>query len=225
MGLSADLIGQFVKLTKPAAQPSTPRTVNGTVRNVTDDDGNVSSIMVLIDGSSQPIPVESMVEVRDGERVSVQISNHTATIVGNLSTPAARTESVTEVKNEVKDVEKEVKDELNVVREEVTTTLKIESSRGTVFKNNSISTVLSVVIYRGSTRITNIDELHSEMPNASLRWKWRLLDDSTFGDISADDEMIRDDGFTLAVSSDKVNTKVTFMCELIEGEENGNKIS
>lgn len=207
MGLSADLIGQFVKLTKPAAQPSTPRTVNGTVKTVTDDGGNVSSIMVLIDGSLQPIPVESMVEVRDGERVSVQISNHTATIVGNLSTPAARTESVTEVKNEV-----------DVVREEVTTNLKIESSRGTVFKNNSISTVLSVVIYRGSKRITNITELRSEMPKAYLQWKWQLLDDSTFGVMSADDEMISDNGFTLTVSPDKVDTKVTFMCELIEGE-------
>ena len=39
---------------------------------------------------------------------------------------------------------------------EAATTLRIDSSRGTVFKNNSVSTVLSAVIYHGSDRITDI---------------------------------------------------------------------
>lgn len=39
---------------------------------------------------------------------------------------------------------------------EAATTLRIDSSRGTVFKNNEVSTVLSVVIYHGSQRITDI---------------------------------------------------------------------
>ena len=39
---------------------------------------------------------------------------------------------------------------------EAATTLRIDSSRGTVFKNNAVSTVLSAVIYHGSQRITDI---------------------------------------------------------------------
>lgn len=111
-----------------------------------------------------------------------------------------------------------VEKELDGIREEMTTNLKIESSRGTVFKNNSISTVLSAVVYRGTKRITNSVDLQKEMPNAYLQWKWQRVDDSTFGTIAASDSMIGDNGFTLTISPDKVDTKVTFMCELIEGE-------
>ena len=94
--------------------------------------------------------------------------------------------------------------------------LRIESSRGTVFKNNSISTTLSVVIYKGKNRITDIDELHSVFgSSAYLQWYWQRINDNTFGIISLDDMMIGNNGFTLTISPDKVDSKVTFMCELI----------
>lgn len=95
-------------------------------------------------------------------------------------------------------------------------TLRIESSRGTVFKNDSVSTVLSVVIYRGSERITNSTELKSAFgTSAYLQWKWQRLDDETFGVISSSDTRFGDNGFTFTLSPEDVDTKVTFMCELI----------
>ena len=99
--------------------------------------------------------------------------------------------------------------------EECTTNLRIESSRGTVFKNDSISTVLSVAIYRGSQRITDSETLKSVIPGAYLQWKWLRLDDESYGIISADDERFGDNGFTFTLSPDDVDTKVTFLCELI----------
>lgn len=116
-----------------------------------------------------------------------------------------------------------IQEEVNTLRndvatlsEEMTTNLRIESSRGTVFKNDSISTVLSAVIYRGSQRITDSTALRSAMgPGAYLQWKWQRIDDDAFGVISASDTRLSNDGFTFTISPGDVNTKVTFMCELI----------
>lgn len=94
--------------------------------------------------------------------------------------------------------------------------LRIESSRGTVFKNDDMSTVLSVVIYKGSERITTMSQLSSTFGSgAYLQWKWQRIDDNTFGVISSTDKMISNNGFTLTISPSEVDTKVTFMCELI----------
>lgn len=94
--------------------------------------------------------------------------------------------------------------------------LRIDSSRGTVFKNDSISTALSAVIYNGSNRITGIDDLHSIFGSgAYLQWYWQKVDDETFGVISSGDSMISNNGFTLTIAANQVDTKVTFMCELI----------
>ena len=96
------------------------------------------------------------------------------------------------------------------------TLLRIESSRGTVFKNDSISTVLSAVIYHGKTRITDVNALRAAFGSgAYLQWRWQRLDESEFGVISAADSRIGAGGFTFTLSPDDVDTKVTFMCELI----------
>ena len=94
--------------------------------------------------------------------------------------------------------------------------LRIESSRGTVFKNDQISTVLSVVIYKGSHRITNSTEMKAVFGNgAYLQWRWLKLDDESYGIISASDPRFGNGGFTFTLSPDDVNTKVTFECKLI----------
>ena len=99
---------------------------------------------------------------------------------------------------------------------EPATTLRIDSSRGTVFKNNAVSTVLSAVIYRGGVRITDMNTLHSTFGSgAYLQWSWQRLDEERFGVISASDSRLINDGFSFVLSADDVDTKVTFMCELI----------
>ena len=95
--------------------------------------------------------------------------------------------------------------------------LRIDSSRGTVFKNNSMSTVLSVVIYKGSELINNITDLHRVFgSSAYLEWYWQKLNEDEFGVILSTDEKIGNDGFTLTITPEDVDTKVTFRCELIK---------
>ena len=118
--------------------------------------------------------------------------------------------------NSVSDELDEIRNDLDTVRDEVTTNLRIESSRGTVFKNDQVATVLSVVIYRGSQRITDSATMKQVFGNgAYLQWKWLRLDDETFGIISSSDSRFGDNGFTFTLSPGDVDTKVTFMCELI----------
>lgn len=102
------------------------------------------------------------------------------------------------------------------LRDEITTLLRIESSRGTVFKNDQVSTVLSAVIYHGTQRITDYTTMKSVFGSgAYLQWKWQKLDEESYGIISASDTRFSDNGFKFTLSPEDVNTKVTFMCELI----------
>ncbi|MDD4372219.1 MAG: phage tail protein [Anaerostipes sp.] len=95
--------------------------------------------------------------------------------------------------------------------------LRVVSSRGTVFKNNAISTVLSVTIYYGSERITNIQELKETLgSNYYLEWYWKSLDDESFGVISSSDNRIGNNGFTFTLTPEDFNAKVDFLCNLMD---------
>ena len=108
-----------------------------------------------------------------------------------------------------------IKDEMATIKDEVTTSLRIESSKGTVFKSDQVSTVLSAVIYRGNQRITDMQTLKSVMGDSVyLEWSWQRLNDEQFWVVSADDQRIGNDGFTFTLSPNDVDTKVTFMCTL-----------
>lgn len=109
-----------------------------------------------------------------------------------------------------------LKSDVEALKEEIPTVLRIESSRGTVFKNNQVSTVLSAVIYKGSKRITDIKTLKSEYGDtAYLEWSWQRLNEESFGTILSTDSRIGNDGFTFTLSPEDVDTKVTFMCQLM----------
>lgn len=95
MVFSSDLISQFVKVTKDEKKPVKETTVYGTVKEV---DG---STYVKLDGSELLTPVTRTTNVKDGERVTVMIKNHNATVTGNLSSPSARTGDVEEVDGRV----------------------------------------------------------------------------------------------------------------------------
>ncbi len=94
MSLSNELISQFVKITNDEKKPQTESTVYGTVKY----DGKY---YVQLDGSDLLTPVETTTDVKDGERVTVSIKDHTATITGNLTNPSA---SSTDVKENAKHI-------------------------------------------------------------------------------------------------------------------------
>ena len=84
MNLSSDLISQFVKVTNDSATKKTEKTVYGT----TVEQGGV--IYVRFDGSTTLTPVKYTANIGANERVMVQIKNHTATVIGNITSPSAR---------------------------------------------------------------------------------------------------------------------------------------
>ena len=310
MSLSHELAIQFAKITKDAETKKSDTIVYGTT-SVKD-----GSIYVKLDGSDLLTPVSTTAVVKDGERVSVLIKNHTASITGNSSSPAARSEDVSvssdaiknlqadniTIKNDISaananiknlqsadatitknlkavetDVEElkdmgtdvtalkadnvNIKDSLSAannnitklqtadttitkkleaaeadikdlkdmgtdvtalkadvaeLKNEIPTVLRIESSRGTVFKRNQVSTVLNTIIYKGSKRITDISTLKTEYGDtAYLEWSEQRLNEDTFTVISSTDSRISNNGFSITLSSEDVDTKVTFMCQLI----------
>ena len=94
--------------------------------------------------------------------------------------------------------------------------LHITSSNGLIFSSDQQTSVLSVAIFYGPYRITNITDLHSLLDNgAYLQWKWKRIDDSSYGIIPSSDSRISDSGFTFTLDPGDIDTQVTFICELI----------
>lgn len=88
MGLSQDLVNEFVKATKDDVKPKKETTVFGTT---VEQDGKM---FVQLDGAEMLTPVMATADTIPGERVTVMIKNHTATITGNMSSPSARIDDV-----------------------------------------------------------------------------------------------------------------------------------
>lgn len=110
MELSYELISQFAKqVAKSNNKNVSESTVYGTVK--VDANGNK---YVMLDGSDQLTPLadderptvdSTSANANDGERVSVLIKNHTATVTGNISSPAARTGDVEKLEDSVSKIQ------------------------------------------------------------------------------------------------------------------------
>ena len=100
MALSKDLISQFVKITNDDKKAKGETFVYGTIVEYKGDK------YVQLDGSELLTPISTTTDTKAGERVTVMIKNHSATVTGNVSSPSARSDDVNAVKQTV--------DELNV---------------------------------------------------------------------------------------------------------------
>lgn len=102
MSLPSDLISQFVKNTKDDSKKQSESTMYGTV--VTSEDG----LYVRFDGSDGTpdtlTPVSTTSDVDEGERVTVLLKDHKATIIGDLNVPSARSDTVNDVVDKVKNI-------------------------------------------------------------------------------------------------------------------------
>ena len=102
MSLSNDLISQFVKATKDNTKKPKETTVYGITVKYGD------KLYVKIDGSDLLTPVTTTTEIKPAERVAVMIKDHTATVMGNVSVPAASTDTTDGMKNEIKEISAEI---------------------------------------------------------------------------------------------------------------------
>ena len=93
MSLSNSLVEQFVKVTTNKDETAKESTVYGTIVK----SGNTD--FVQIDGSELLTPITSTISVKDGDRVTVMIKNHTAIVTGNISSPSASGSDLDDVEN------------------------------------------------------------------------------------------------------------------------------
>lgn len=98
MALSSDLISQFVKATKDDKKSKSESIVFGTIREYEGEK------YVKLDGSELLTPIITTTDIKAGERVTVMIKNHTATVTGNLSNPSASSSSLKKVEEDIKNV-------------------------------------------------------------------------------------------------------------------------
>ena len=113
MALSHDLISQFAKVINNDKKAKNESTSYGTTVEYN------GSTYVKLDGSDLLTPVETMVDTKPGERVTILIKDHTATVTGNLSSPAARKGDVEEIGNKISEVEILVADKVSAEQLEV----------------------------------------------------------------------------------------------------------
>ena len=83
MGISHDIISEFVKITNDKKEKPKEETVYATI--VQTSDGKY----VKLDGSDLITPTETTTDIEEGERVTVLIKDHSAIITGNISSPSA----------------------------------------------------------------------------------------------------------------------------------------
>ena len=100
MALSNDLMSQFAKLVTTDKNDDSKRetTVYGTIVEYE------GSKHVRIDGSNFMTPIVTTTDVAVGERVTVMIKNHLATVTGNISSPSARTDDVASIGSTTQDL-------------------------------------------------------------------------------------------------------------------------
>lgn len=95
MALSKNLISDFVKATTDDTKTAEETTLYGTIVEYN------GSKYVRLDGSDMLTPYTATVAAKAGERVRVSVGKHSATVTGNISSPAARTGDVEELGQKV----------------------------------------------------------------------------------------------------------------------------
>lgn len=155
MRLPKNLISEFVKITNDQPKEKNETTVYGEIVK------NGDNVYVRLDGSNILTPVTTTTDTLDGERVTVLIKNHTATVTGNISSPAARTDDVQQIGSEVNNLNEE-----NVAINGKLTAAEIDV---TDLKTNKLDATAATATYAtienldaANARIDNLQATHGE---------------------------------------------------------------
>jgi hypothetical protein len=117
VGLSEELISQFAKITKDRDKSKKETTVYGTIVVYNGEK------YVKLDGSEVMTPIMTTASTNSGDRVTVMIKNHTATVTGNLTSPSARSDDIPDFGGDISEFEIILADKVSTAQ------LNAESSR------------------------------------------------------------------------------------------------
>ncbi len=165
MSLSSDLISQFVKITKD--ETATPK--ESIVYGKAIRDGETT--YVQIDGSDVWTPVTTSATIKsedkeNGERVTVMIKDHTATILGNTSSPSASSKDVADQGKQISELDivvsyKVTTDDLTAVNAAIknlrAVTAKYESMTAVTAEIESLQAKFADLTYVSSKDMTTIN--------------------------------------------------------------------
>ena len=180
MNLSSDLISQFVKVTTDKDKKKTESVVYGTVVKYE------GALYVKLDGSDLLTPMESTADVKDGERVTIMIKDHTATITGNITSPSARKDDVVDINNKVvlqgnditlinnkiTSIDNTITQQGNTIKQQGDTITSIGNT--VTSQDNKISAISNTVTAQGNTitlqgdKITSIDDKVTSQSNTII---------------------------------------------------------
>ena len=93
--------------------------------------------------------------------------------------------------------------------------LQLVSSNGNMFKNEQLSTTLTVTIIVGGEMITSSNQMYAKFgAGAYLEWEEKKFGESEFTQISEADPRLSDNGFILTVNPGDVYKQTVFNCYL-----------
>ena len=167
--------------------------VTGTLTTVTEqeiDAGQTESGRVILETSitasvintSSLLGTFALINQIDAARIDVDQLFARQAFIDQLNTSVIQSQDFIELV--VGTVDDSVDD---AMKDATPAVLRIDSSRGTVFKDNNVSTVLSVSVHYGKQIIENITALRATFgATAHLQWEWLRMDEDRYGIISAD---------------------------------------
>lgn len=145
MGLSYDLISEFVKITNDKQEKPKEGTVYATIV------GSGDEKYVKIDGSNLLTPMDTTTDIEDGERVTVMIKDHKATVTGNITSPSVSSSTVNTVVGNV------VGDNFSIVNSQIENLVAKDSYLENAYVENS--TVVN-------SKIENLEATNSRIENS-----------------------------------------------------------
>lgn len=166
MALSNDLMSQFAKLVTTNTAKSDTKQESTVYGTVVEYEGVKH---VRIDGSSFMTPIVTTADVNIGERVTVMIKNHLATVTGNISSPSARTGDVATIGTTTKELSERLA-EFEQINADVGKIAKLEAETVEITKKLTAAEAtiekLDVANVNVSKKITaaeaDIDKLEAE---------------------------------------------------------------
>lgn len=216
-----------------AEESSKYQDLTKTYVGVVTEDSSTGRVSVILDGNGTDILLPTTVDAKVGDSVIITstVNNglDTLTVTGVIG-GGDRTRI--DVDNAVSDASQAVDtagkaaDTANNAKQSADkaiaetkdlVTLRIDSSRGTVFKNSEVSTVLTVRCYKRGQELTTLTALRQAMSDSTARIRWYVLreGDTDWVSLVDSDPMLSNDGFTLTVTPDDVTVKCTFKAEIV----------
>ncbi len=150
MGNVNNLATTFAKIIKEDATVTKDSTVYGTAVEFN------GKMYVKLDGSERMTPIETTASIKEGDRVTVLIKAHSATVTGNVTDPSTSTSDKKATDDKVKDLSSQVSEFGTVIAGKVSTE-QLQAAEGRITNLESDNVNVKNELKAHSLSITNMD--------------------------------------------------------------------